>query len=121
MTEKDVRLWINGEEKIYPKGTIYLEIAKEYQKPDEDEIVLVLVNNRLRELGKKTDTDGEVTFLTTADKMGRRTYRRSVILLMQKAINHLWGNKNIDVRVKYSIGQGYYCELVEKTPDPGPQ
>ncbi len=115
MAEKDVILRINGEEKSYPKGTVYLEIAKEYQKPDEDEIVLILINNRLRELGRKADTDGELTFLTTADKIGRRTYRRSVILLMQKAINHLWGDKNIDVRVKYSIGQGYYCELIEKT------
>ncbi|MBQ8279623.1 MAG: nucleoside kinase [Roseburia sp.] len=115
MAEKDVRLIISGEEKVYPAGTTYLQIAKEYQKDDADDIILVLINNRLRELGKVADTDGELAFVTTADKTGRRTYRRSVILLMQKAIYNLWGDKNIDVRVKYSIGQGYYCELVEKT------
>ena len=115
MAEKEVRLVINGEEKRYPSGTTYLRIAKEYQKEDADDIILVLINNRLRELGKKADTDGELTFITTGDKTGRRTYRRSVILLMQKAIHNLWGAGNIDVRVKYSIGQGYYCELVEKT------
>ena len=115
MAEKEVRLVINGEEKIYSSGTTYLQIAKEYQKEDADDIILVLINNRLRELSKKADTDGELTFITTGDKTGRRTYRRSVILLMQKAIHNLWGERNIDVRVKYSIGQGYYCELVEKT------
>lgn len=115
MAEKEVRLVINGEEKIYSFGTTYLQIAKEYQKEDADDIILVLINNRLRELSKKADTDGELTFITTGDKTGRRTYRRSVILLMQKAIHNLWGERNIDVRVKYSIGQGYYCELVEKT------
>lgn len=114
MAEKDVRLIINGEEKVYPAGTTYLQIAKEYQQADADDIILVLMNNRLRELGKIADTDGELAFVTTADKTGRRTYRRSVILLMQKAIHNLLGEKNIDVRVKYSIGQGYYCELVEK-------
>ena len=115
MAEKEIRLVIYGEEKVYPTGMTYLQIAKEYQKEDEDDIILVLINNRLRELGKIADTDGELVFITTAGKTGRRTYRRSVILLMQKAIHNLWGEKNIDVRVKYSIGQGYYCELVEKT------
>lgn len=115
MTGKDVRLLIGGEEKCYPEGTTYLQIAEEYQKADANDIILVLMNNRLLELKKKADTDGELVFITTADKTGRRTYRRSVILLMQKAIHNLWGEKNIDVRVKYSIGQGYYCELVEKT------
>lgn len=115
MAEKDVRLLIHGEEKVYPAGTTYLQIAKEYQVKEADDIILVLINDRLRELGKLADTDGELAFVTTADKTGRRTYRRSVILLMQKAIHNLWGERNIDVRVKYSIGQGYYCELVEKS------
>ena len=111
----DIRLLINGEERYYPAGTPYSEIAEEYQKPDQDDIILVMVNNRLRELRKKAEADGEIRFITTADKTGKRAYRRSVILLMQKAIHNLWGDKNIDVRVKYSIGQGYYCVLVEKT------
>ena len=115
MAEKEVRLVIHGEEKVYPVGTTYLQIVKDYQEKEADDIILVLINDRLRELGKIADTDGELTFVTTADKTGRRTYRRSVILLMQKAIHNLWGEQNIDVRVKYSIGQGYYCELVEKT------
>lgn len=34
-------------------------------------------------------------------------------LLMQKAVYNLWGKGNISVRVKYSIGQGNYCELVK--------
>ena len=77
MAEKEVRLVINGEEKVYVSGTTYLQIAKEYQKEDADDIILVLMNNRLRELGKKADTDGELSFVTTADKTGKRTYRRS--------------------------------------------
>ena len=112
---EDIKLVIDGEERYYPSGTVYSEIAKEYQKPNADDIILVMVNHRLRELRKKAEANGEVHFITTADKTGKRAYRRSVILLMQKAIHNLWGEKNIDVRIKYSIGQGYYCELVEKT------
>ena len=113
--EQNVRLVIDGEEKVYPKGTTFLQIAKEYQKNYTDDIILVLVGSRLRELGKVVDEEGELSFVTTADKIGKKTYRRSVILLMQKAIHNLYGADGIDVRVKYSIGQGYYCELVSKT------
>ena len=35
-------------------------------------------------------------------------------LLMQKAVHNLWGKEQVSVRVKYSIGQGYYCELVKR-------
>lgn len=112
---KEIKLNIHGEEKVYPAGTTYLQIAKEYQKDYQDDIILVVMNNHLRELGKTAEKDGKLEFVTTADKTGRRTYRRSVILLMQKAVHNLWGAHNIDVRVKYSIGQGYYCELVEKS------
>lgn len=115
MEEKEVRLIIYGEEKRYPAGTTYLQIAKEYQEKEKEDIILVLMNERLRELGKIADTDGELKFITVADKTGKRTYRRSVLLMLQKAVCNLWGERNIDVRVKYSIGQGYYCELVEKS------
>ena len=115
MAERQVTLLINGEEKQYQAGTTYLQIASEYQKEYKDDIILVLLGNKLRELGKAANRDGKLTFLTTADKTGKRAYRRSVILLMQKAIHNLWGKDGVDVRVKYSIGQGYYCELVKKT------
>ena len=114
MAERQVKLLINGEEKQYKAGTTYLQIANEYQKDYKDDIILVLLGNKLRELGKEVNKDGTLCFITTSEKTGKRTYRRSVILLMQKAIHNLWGKDGIDVRVKYSIGQGYYCELVKK-------
>ena len=76
---------INGEEKKYPKGTPFREIAEEYQNQFEDDIVLVLFNNRLRELRRRVKEDGELSFVTTKDKAGRKAYRRSVTFLMQRA------------------------------------
>ena len=113
MSEETVSLMILGEKKEYPKGTSFLKIAQDYQTQFEDDIVLALYNNRLRELNKKAAADGNIEFITTADKTGRKAYRRSVTLLMQKAVYNLWGKEKIGVRVKYSIGQGYYCELVK--------
>ncbi len=114
MEERQVLLQINGEEKVYPYGTSFIRIAGDYQEQYSDEIVLVLFNNRLRELNKKVEADGTLEFLTVTNKMGKKAYRRSVTLLMQKAVHNLWGKEGIRVKVKYSLGQGYYCELIRK-------
>jgi uridine kinase len=114
MQEKTITLTILGEKKEYPAGTSFLRIAQDYQETYPDDIVLVLYNARLRELNKCADGDATVEFLTTADKTGKKAYRRSVTLLMQKAVYNLWGKEQVSVRVKYSIGQGYYCELVKR-------
>ena len=111
--EEKITLKINGETKEYPKGTTYLEIAEEYQGGYKDDIVLVSVDNRLHELHRKAVKDGEVTFLTTADTAGRKTYRRSVTLLMQKALRGLLGREKSAVRVVCCISQAYYCELTD--------
>lgn len=114
MGNETVTLCIDGKDRVYPKGTEFLAIAKEFQQNGQDDIVLVMYKNRLRELRKKAEEDGEVSFLTTADQIGRKAYRRSVTLLMQKAVHNLWGKENIIVRVMYSLGQGYYCELLAR-------
>lgn len=114
MNEKMVTLEIGGEKKQYPFGTSFEKIAAEYQKQQKDEIVLVLYNNRLRELNKKVEKDGTLTFITAADNTGKKTYRRSATLLMQKAVFNLWGDAHISVRVMYSISQSYYCELIRR-------
>lgn len=110
---------INGEEKQYPKGTPFRTVAREYQSQFENDIVLVLFNNRLRELGRKIKRDGTLTFVTTKEKAGRKAYRRSVTLLMQRAVYNLAreDQKQVSVRVEHSISQGYYCELTGETPE----
>ena len=55
-------------------------------------IILGIVNDRLRELNKQIKSDCELSFVTTADRDGRRTYRRSVVLLLQRAIYDVYGS-----------------------------
>lgn len=110
MGELKCRINIHGNVREYVPETTYQQLAKEYQKQFPDDIVLVLVNNRLRELREKVES-GTLTFITTADKDGRKAYRRSTALLMQKAVHNLYGEDKITVRIMHSIAQGYYCEL----------
>lgn len=105
-----IKLNVLGETKEYEEGTTYLQLAQEYQNQYEDDILLVLRDNRLRELFHPVET-GTITFLTARDKAGQKAYRRSVTLLMQKAVHNLYGDQGIRVRVQHSIRHGYYCEL----------
>lgn len=95
-----------------PKGTKLLEVAQVYQDKYDYQIILAMFNGKLRELNKAIDKDGIVSFVTTADRDGNRTYRRSVTLLMQKAIEKLYGSDNC-IHIIHSLGEGYYCELFE--------
>ena len=102
------------EEILVPEGTTFEEIAKSYQEDYKDLIVLACVDGKLRELNKEIKKDCSVKFLTSISRDGKRTYRRSMTLLMQKAIENLWGEQ-AHVRLLYSLGEGYYCRMEDGT------
>lgn len=106
-----VKIQIDGKVREYPLGTTYQKIAEDYQSGYEDDILLVSFNNRLKELWTKPKTDGTLRFITAKDENGRKTYRRSVTFLLQKAVHNLYGKDNVSVRVCHSLGQGYFCVL----------
>lgn len=85
-------------------------VADRFKDYYEDDIILGIVNGKLRELNKKIKSDCELSFVTTADRDGRRTYRRSVVLLLQRAIYDVYGSMT-QLHVMHSLGEGYYCQL----------
>ena len=93
-------------------------VADRFKDYYEDDIILGIVNGRLRELNKKIKSDCELSFVTTADRDGRRTYRRSVVLLLQRALYDVYGSMT-QLHVMHSLGDGYYCQLekAEKCAD----
>ena len=111
------KLVIHGEEKTYEEHITFLEIAQEYQREYKDDIVLALHEGKLFELNVEVPEDGRVSFVTTRDKAGQKAYRRSVTLLMQRAVYNLAARSgaSVAVRVEHSIGQAYYCRFRGQT------
>ena len=102
---------IDGTKKQYPIGTTYQDIAKEYQSQYEDEILLVGINGKLRELHKTVQFDCTLQFYTGKDQPGIQTYHRSAIFLMMKAFYDVAVSENIEkVTVDFSLGKGYYIQ-----------
>lgn len=111
MMENRVKITVGDICKEYPKGTTYLEVSKEFPQQEHD-YILACVDNKLQELNKKIEKSCQVTFLTTADSNGYRTYTRGVIFVMLKAAYAVIGRDNLDkVSIQFAIGDGNYCEL----------
>lgn len=103
---------IGDEKRQYAEGTTFEEIAKEYEKQYEHQIVLVFENEKLQELRKTVTKDCNLRFVTTGDSVGQKTYRRSMCLMLVKAIYDVCERKDIrKVRIHFSISKGYYCTI----------
>ncbi|MCH5254691.1 MAG: nucleoside kinase [Lachnospiraceae bacterium] len=107
-----VKIRINGEEKLYEEGIKYEIIAREYQHLYKDTIALVFADGKIRELMKRVDRDCELSFSTYGDSIGHKTYVRSAIMLLMKAIKDVAGFETAAAtKVEFAIGAGYYCQL----------
>ena len=71
-----IKVKYKGEIKEYPKDTMLLDISKEYEAEYDNDIILGLVNNKLRELNKCLDRDCELEFITKKIVMVEKTYNR---------------------------------------------
>lgn len=109
---------ILGESKEYAAGTTFEEIVKEYQAQYHNTIALVTENGKIRELHKKVNKDAELGFITLSDPIGHKTYERSAIMLLVKAVHDVMGN-DIRIKVEFSIGKGVYCAVhgIEEVTD----
>ncbi len=115
MDDRVCNITFGDKKSQYVRGTTFLDIAQEYKSQYQDDIVLAVFNNKLRELNRTVETDGLLSFLTTADTKGRKAYRRSMVMMLEKAIFNLYGTK-IKLRVMHTLGQGQYCELEGSIP-----
>lgn len=112
MENEKIKVIIDGEEKEYSYGITYAEIAQEYQHTKEYDIVLVMADNRLRELHKRLKEPCTLSFITTKEALGNMTYRRSAVLLLLKAAYEVAGKGNIkDMKIHYSVSKGYYFTI----------
>lgn len=97
---------------MYEEGTPYGEIVRDFENLASYPVVLVMANGRLRELHKKLHGNCELKLITTADDIGHKTYKRSMNLLLLKAIYHVAGRENLEkVVLHFAAGDGFYYTI----------
>ena len=107
-----ITVTINGEKREYEAGTSYETIARDYQEQYSSQIALVTVNGKIRELFKKLKKDCEISFFTVSDGIGHKSYVRTAVMLMIKALRDVAGTDRLErVKVEFAIRAGYYCSI----------
>ncbi|MBR6322605.1 MAG: nucleoside kinase [Lachnospiraceae bacterium] len=107
-----IHVLINGERYEYPEGTTLRYIAEDLQSDYPQQIVLAFVGGQLRELFHKAPDGAELSFVTIADKIGAKTYERSVVFLMILAFTDTYGEDLArQLFVDYTISNGLLIRL----------
>ena len=104
---------INGAIRQYDKGTTFESIVREYQPKYNYSIALVYFNGKMRELSKRLERDGALSFITTTDYAGFNAYVRTAQMMMVKAVSEILGETGKEARVKieFSLGNACFCSV----------
>ena len=104
---------IKGSILQYDKGTTFENIVKGYQEQYNNSIALIFFNGKMKELSKRLERDGVISFITTADSAGHNAYVRTAHMMMVKSVRDVLKDVAGDVHVKieFALGNGYYCSV----------
>lgn len=103
-----IRLMYQGNPWDVEEGTTFLSLAKEVQASYDAPIILAKVGQKLVELNKPVTREGVLTFLTTKDPDGHKTYQRGATMMFLRAMGHVLKEKLLSLKLEYSIGDGLY-------------
>ncbi len=100
-----------GKRKQYERGTSFLSIAEECQPQVKYPIALLTFNGKMMELSKKVEKDGVIRFITTAEEAGRNTYRRTVEMILIKAVKNITGDaeNKVHVKIEFALNNSIFC------------
>ena len=112
MEKVTYRVQVNGEVREYEEGTSFEVIANDFQSQYEHKIVLGCSNHKLIELCKELKKDCDLKFITIGDEIGNKTYKRSICLMLVKAVHDVCNHDpDCRVRIDFSVSKGYYCTV----------
>lgn len=105
------KVTVNGTEYEYKRGTTYAEIAKDVQSKYSSRIVLADVDGKYQELNKYLSGDADIKFVTISEKPGYKVIRRTMMMVLFKAVRDLYGDDIERVKAEFAVGRGIYITL----------
>lgn len=110
-----IKIIVQGKEREVIKGTTLFDLSKDYQHEFQSPIIIGSVDYKLKELSYKLDESCKVEFLDVTDRDGYKTYQRSLLFVMLKAIRDVINKKDyVETIVHYAINSGIHCEIKSK-------
>ena len=116
MRMKDIRVYCKNTQEYWQvaPGTELVELRKKLGS----EACAAYVDNQLKELGYPLYMPHSIEFLDYTHPDGRRCYKRSIYMLLQKAVKELFPGKQLIL--DYTLPNGGYGELVDAPSSDNP-
>ena len=99
-------------------GTKYLEIAQKVQPEYDAPIILAKLGQTLVELNKEIPDEAALlrsgwqrptlSFITTRDRDGHKTYERGATMMFLRAMTHVFGKSIQLLKLEYAVGESLY-------------
>ena len=104
---------IKGAIHQYDKGVTFESIVKEYQEQYNNSIALIFFNGKMKELNKRLERDGVISFITTKDSAGHNAYVRTAQMLLVKAVRDILKEQGntVHVKIEFALGNAIYCSV----------
>ena len=102
---------VNYKEKNYEvtSGMKIIDFIKEIELDNQDEILAAKINNEILNLHNKINENCNLEFITIESRAGNKLYKRSLFMLMAKAVYDIYGEEILNI--EHSLSNGIYCEL----------
>ena len=104
---------IKGAIQQYDKGVTFESIVKEYQEQYNNSIALIFFNGKMKELNKRLERDGVISFITTKESAGHNAYVRTAQMLLVKAVRDILKEQGntVHVKIEFALGNAIYCSV----------
>ncbi len=115
-----MKLIYKGETLEFAPGETLLPLAKKVQDKYDAPIILAKVGQKLFELNKKAPEGErrpeELTFITTGEPDGHRTYERGATMIFLRAANHVLGKRASSVKLEYCLNDSLFFTVKFRDP-----
>lgn len=111
MTAKPIQIYCenNGATLYVDEGATLSEILGKLALRTESPVVACFADNRMKELNTRIYSPKNLRYVELVSPDGMRVYARSLFFLLHKAVFDLYPEARL--RVLYTAGRGYYCEI----------
>ncbi len=107
-------LYIDGQKFQFENELTLEEIKNKIFSKKETKIVAAIINNQIVDLNEKPMNKDKIKFLSVESVLGNRIYRRSLFLVMARAVYEIYPESTL--LIEHSLSNGIYCELKKQTP-----
>ena len=109
-----IEVKLNNKDYELEKEMTIKQFLDNYELPERKTAVAAIENGKILRLNQNINENTSIKILTRGEEMGNRIYRRSLFMLLSKAVYETYPDCKLSI--EHSLSNGIYCELHRDCP-----